>query len=123
MITPFLLDRLAGTLCGVPCSFLRHWVALVREDGDEVFGDPYRRVSCVLKKEADGWLVNVEEVRFPIAQEEWGRLTHFALFDSSSGGNQTWFDSLERPEEIGPMNQYYFPPGKLRIRLRQEELK
>lgn len=49
---------------------------------------------------SDGMVKNQSTVSFNESTENWGVITHYAVFDSITGGNLLFFDSLEEPRTI-----------------------
>lgn len=61
-----------------------------------------------------GTIFNISAVTFPDPQEEWGTVTHVALFDASTGGNYLFWASLATPRD--------FIAGDVNIKFRPSEL-
>lgn len=65
----------------------------------------------------DGLMENAENITFSMACENWGTVTHFALFDAVSGGNVLAYGNLGPSVTISSGNIPRFAPGNLIISL------
>jgi hypothetical protein len=65
----------------------------------------------------EGMIRNVENITFSIACENWGTVTHFALFDAFSRGNILAYGKLSPSITICSGNTPRFAPGDLMISL------
>ncbi|MBN1974198.1 MAG: hypothetical protein JW787_11200 [Sedimentisphaerales bacterium] len=61
----------------------------------------------------EGSIENISDITFPLACEDWGKVTHFALFDSESGGNILAYGSLSPMVTISSGDIPKFAPGDL----------
>jgi len=55
--------------------------------GTELSGSGYARQSIAFDAAASGTTDNTSNVDFPAATGSWGTVSHYGLFDASSGGN------------------------------------
>jgi len=55
--------------------------------GTEISGGSYARQSISFDAAASGTTDNTSAVDFPVATANWGTVSHYGLFDASSGGN------------------------------------
>jgi hypothetical protein len=55
--------------------------------GTEISGGSYARQSIAFDAAASGTTDNTSAVDFPVATANWGTVSHYGLFDASSGGN------------------------------------
>lgn len=55
--------------------------------GTELSGGSYARQSIAFDAAASGTTDNTSAVDFPTATASWGTVSHYGLFDASSGGN------------------------------------
>jgi hypothetical protein len=55
--------------------------------GTELTGNGYARQSIAFDAAASGTTDNTSNVDFPAATGSWGTVSHYGLFDASSGGN------------------------------------
>jgi len=60
---------------------------------------------------------NANAITFPQASGPWGTVSHFALFDASSGGNMLAHGSLGTPQAIVSGNTPEFAAGDLDVSL------
>lgn len=66
---------------------------------------------------SEGLIENISNITFAMACENWGRITHFALFDANSGGNILAYGSLSPSKIINSGDIPRFTPGDLIISL------
>ncbi len=55
--------------------------------GTELTGNNYSRVSATFDAAASGTTDNSAAIEFAAATGSWGTVSHFGIFDASSGGN------------------------------------
>ena len=55
--------------------------------GTELTGNGYARVAATFNAAASGTADNDAAIEFSAATASWGTVSHFGLFDASSGGN------------------------------------
>jgi len=55
--------------------------------GTELTGNNYSRVAVTFDSAASGTADNASAIEFAAATGSWGSISHFGLFDASSGGN------------------------------------
>lgn len=55
--------------------------------GTELTGNNYSRVSAAFDAAASGTTDNTAAIEFAAATGTWGTVSHFGIFDNSSGGN------------------------------------
>jgi hypothetical protein len=55
--------------------------------GTEISGSGYARVAATFNAAASGTADNSSAIQFSAATGSWGTISHFGLFDASSGGN------------------------------------
>jgi hypothetical protein len=60
---------------------------------------------------------NANEITFPQASGNWGTLTHFALFDTASGGNMLAHGALSISKTISSEDTAKFAAGDLDVSL------
>jgi len=103
------------------------WVGLSTADpGDdegglaEPSGNNYSRVPT----DGDDWDVssggataNAADITFPEASGAWGEITHFAIFDASSGGNMVAHGALDESKTIGSGDTAKFATGAFDVTL------
>ena len=65
----------------------------------------------------EGYIENVSNITFAMACENWGLITHFALFDAASGGNILACGTLSPSKNIKSGDIPSFAPGDLIIRI------
>lgn len=91
------------------------------EDGStiaEPSGNNYARTACNSWDAASGGATaNTNAVTFPQASGSWGTITHFALFDASSGGNMLGYGALAASKAVGSGDTPKFAAGDLDVTL------
>ena len=65
----------------------------------------------------NGCIENVKKIFFPLAVENWGLMTHFALFDATTGGNMIVYGTVSPSKNISSGQIPKFPAGELMISL------
>ena len=86
----------------------------------EPSGNSYARVATAgadWNAASGGTIDNANEISFPEASGSWGMLTHFALFDATSGGNMLAHGSLSVSKSISSGDTVKFAAGDLDISL------
>ena len=72
--------------------------------GTEVSGGSYARVEVAQQNNkwnaSDGQYTNNVDIEYPDPTANWGTVTHFGIFDASSGGNLLIWGILDRPKVI-----------------------
>ena len=61
----------------------------------------------------EGSIENISNITFSMACENWGKITHFALFDASYGGNVLAYGSLSPSKNVNSGDIPRFAPGDL----------
>lgn len=107
-----------ATLRGQPFVVSNVYVGLFTADptetgstANEVNKASYERQLLTFGVPIDGQSTNNNEVLFPIAQEDWGLITHAALLDAQNDGNMLYYGPLDVPKSIGQYSQFRFPAG------------
>ena len=83
-------------------------------------GNGYARVETSASDwstSSSGAISNAAVIAFPTAGGNWGTITHFALFDSATGGNMLACGALDQPKVIGASDTGKFDAGDLEIGL------
>jgi len=93
------------------------YVALFNGES-EISESSYERQSVSFTSPNEGQTSNDADVLFPIAEEEWGDITHIAIYDSKTGGNQLFKSNAEFVKNIDVSSQYKIPKNYLIVRLR-----
>lgn len=88
----------------------------------EPSGNNYERVAVTNDKDlwtdaAAGALSNEAAVTFNTASGSWGTITHFAVFDASSGGNMIIHGDLTASKAVGSGDTPKFNIGDIDITL------
>ena len=114
-MTPYLEDRLIGTLFGDPYAAPDLWLGLL-DAGTECTGANYSRVrvkDALSRKPA----TNTKKIEFPIHMDDWGTLDGAAIYDSPKGGNCLWPISMPL-QRATPNRRVVIMPGQLKLALR-----
>lgn len=99
--------------------------------GTEVSGGSYARVavtsslanwagtqsagSTVASSGTGGQTSNNAAITFPTPSAGWGTVTHFAIYDAASGGNELFWGALTIAKTINQSDTVTFPAGSLSI--------
>ena len=86
----------------------------------EPIGNAYVRVETSASDwnaATDSSLDNANDIIFPKATGNWGTITHFALFDSSTGGNMLAHGALSQSKVVDSLFTAIFDAGDLNISL------
>ena len=84
--------------------------------GTEVSGNGYARKSASFSVSGDT-ATNIAAVEFDVATANWGTITHVAVFDASTGGNQIAYAALTSSKVIETGDVIRVPAGDLDITL------
>lgn len=105
-----LIGVLRGTSITAPANFYVALFTTATDDasgGTEVSGNNYARVaisaasgSWAASSGGNGVTSNVSAVTFPTSTGSWGTVTHWALYDASSGGNRWIHGALTSSQAI-----------------------
>jgi len=84
--------------------------------GVEVMGGSYSRSTVSsFSVPVGGTTSNSVNVTFPNASANWGIVTHFALYDASTGGNMLFHGALTSPKIINAGDSFVLPVGNITI--------
>lgn len=90
--------------------------------GTEVSGGSYARVSLnpsdsnwAATSGTNGVTSNSSAINFGTASASWGTITHFAIFDSTSGGNMLIWGALTASKTVGSGDAFQIPAGSLTV--------
>ena len=89
------------------------------EDGSgatEISGNGYARKSVAFTVSGN-LATNSAAVEFDVATGSWGTISHVAVFDASSGGNQIAYAALTTSKAIDTDDVLRFPAGDVDITL------
>lgn len=81
--------------------------------GTEVTGSGYGRQPVIFSAPVNGSTSNVSDITFPVALADWGTVTSFGIFETSSGGNLLYYSNLSAPRNILINDQARFPALQL----------
>ena len=83
--------------------------------GTEVSGGGYARQAVTFGAPSAGSTSNSADITFPTATANWGTITHFAIFDASTGGNMLYYGQLTSSVTVNSGQQLTIPAGNLTI--------
>ena len=84
--------------------------------GTEVSGPSYARVQvATFNVPVGGITSNASNAQFPTASENWGLVTHFALYDSVTAGNLLYHGPLTASKTINAGDTFVLPPGNITV--------
>jgi len=84
--------------------------------GTEVSGGAYAREAVTFSVSGDT-ATNTAALEFAVATADWGTITHVAVFDASTGGNQIAYAALTTSKTIATGDVLRVPAGDLDITL------
>lgn len=84
--------------------------------GTEVTGGSYARQTIAFSVTGDT-ATNSASIEFPAATASWGTITHVAVFDASTAGNQIAYATLTASKTIDSGDILRVPAGDLDITL------
>jgi len=84
--------------------------------GTEISGGAYARKAVTFSVTGDT-ATNTAAVEFDVATASWGTITHIAVFDASTGGNQIAYAALTTSKTIATGDVLRVPAGDLDITL------
>lgn len=82
--------------------------------GTEVSGGSYARQSMAFTVTNDT-ASNTSNVEFPKATASWGTVSHFAVYDASTGGNMLCYGTLSASKTVASGDTLRFNAGELDI--------
>lgn len=85
--------------------------------GQEVAGNGYARQPITFSTPSNGSISNSATIRFPVATDSWGTITHIGIRDSLSQGNLLYHGILAISQTISTNNQLVINEGQLVITL------
>lgn len=83
------------------------------EQNSEVNALSYQRMPIRYIEPKLGETYNDSDIQFPTATEDWGWITHIAIFDSPTNGNMILFSALDFKKEIRAADIYKIPRAYL----------
>lgn len=83
--------------------------------GTELTGNGYARKAITFDAAASGTTDNAATVEFSAATGSWGTVSHFGLFDASSGGNLLIHGAFTVAKAINTGDILKIPAGELDI--------
>ena len=84
--------------------------------GTEVSGGSYVRKAVTFSVTGDT-ATNTAAVEWPVATATWGTITHIAVYDALTGGNQIAYAALTNSKTIASGDVLRVPAGDLDITL------
>lgn len=85
--------------------------------GTQVSGGSYTRMAVTFSAAVSGSTSNSATVTFPTATASWGTVTHFGIYDASSGGNLLYWGALTVSKTVDNGDVFTFPSGNLTVTL------
>lgn len=97
-----LLNYLFRGVAGTPPAawYLALYVGDPGGVGEEVSGASYARESVTFAAALNGVVRNSAELNFGAAGEDWGEVSHWAIFDAATNGNMLHYEAFEDVTEI-----------------------
>lgn len=85
--------------------------------GTEVSGGAYDRKVVTFNTPVSGSTSNAAQIQFSAATSSWGTITHFALYDASTGGNLLLWGPLATSKTVDIGDVFTFPAGNITVTL------
>lgn len=85
--------------------------------GVEVTGGSYVRKTATFAAPSSGTCATNADVQFDQATADWGLVTHFGIFDASSGGNLLYHGQLTSSKNIETGDVFKINSGNLTVTL------
>lgn len=83
--------------------------------GTELTGNNYSRKAITFASASSGSIASNAAVEFNAASGSWGTVSHWAIYDASSGGNQLFHGSFTVAKAIGSGDILKVASGSLTI--------
>jgi len=83
--------------------------------GTELSAGGYARQALTVDAPSDGATANTSAVTFGPATEDWGTVTHCAIYDAETNGNMLMHDALSTSRPIGDGDELEFAAGDLDV--------
>ena len=83
--------------------------------GTEVSGGAYTRKTITFNAPSNGVFTSSADVSFDQATATWGTITHLALFDQLSGGNQLFHTPLDISKLVETGDIFTIRAGQLTV--------
>lgn len=87
-------------------------------NGNEVSKKSYARQPLEFREAVEGQTANTQDALFPVALEDWGRITEVALYNAEELGEELFRSVPEVIKTIEASSQYKIPKDYLIVRLR-----
>jgi hypothetical protein len=107
-----------GNTATVPTTlYIALFLGTIARDGTgaEISAPSYSRKEIKLTAPTNGIVNNEEAVVFDQAQEEWGVITNYGVFDSATGGNLIFSDSLLFNDSVSSGETLTIPALQLQL--------
>ena len=83
--------------------------------GSEVNAPSYSRKVIIFNGPSNGITINSADVFFDQAQEDWGIISYYGVFDAATGGNLLFYDTLLFNETVKAGETLRIPAGQLQL--------
>ena len=77
----------------------------------------YGRQAVTFAGASSGSAASNADVVFPVATDDWGTVSHLALYDSATGGNLLWYGPMATPKTIDSSDQLKVASGNFTVSL------
>lgn len=89
------------------------------DTGTEVSGTGYVRKEVLFgvpeQNGTKGTIKNTNKIEFPIAGNDWGAVSHWAIKDSATGGHMLCYGAFSRVENVNKGNRFVVETANLTI--------
>lgn len=123
----FKQDILNHFLCNTPVtSPTTLYIALfngdpVNKDGTELQGNGYERRQITFSTPNNGEVANTEDIEFGPALQDWGTVTHTAVFTDATEGKLLLYGEIARPRELLQNDTFIFLAGDYKVSIVDEQ--
>lgn len=133
-VTDYGAQQWAAMLFGIISVPASYWVGLASsepgtgidgtmlEDLEPLTSAGYARVQVLADNThwgltANGYISNLQVIRFPVASADWGYLSHAAICSASTAGELYGYGEFVNPQSIGIGYLNELPVGSVAIKL------
>ena len=116
-----LVDHSLGTTAYTKPTavYLAAFVGDPGDDGTEVSTTDtgYARQAVTFAGASSGEADSNADVVFPVATDDWGTISHLALYDDDEAGNLLWYGPMALPKTIDESDQLKVASGNFTVSL------
>ncbi len=138
MNTVYFLKMMSGSIFGklpTPAIPSTYYIGLSttapNTDGtgvSEPSGGSYARIAlsnsstALTPPDANAMVINKNEIMFPESTANWGRVTHYVIYDSPNGGNLLMAGELMTPRTAETATTITIKPGQVQLQISNPDI-